>query len=412
MVKKVVKQAATNDIPPSTNGVNVTRRKLSDYKFDPANPRKDTPRGRTMLENSVSEFGPARSGVVDKSGVIRAGNHTAEQLYAAGIEEVIEIETTGKEWVVVKRTDMDSKTGKKYSIADNRSGELGEYDPDVLAGFADEGIDLAQFWNDDELAALLGDDNETTPAPDAQMDKAEELQGKWQVARGDLWQIGDHRLLCGDSTNADDVARVMAGEKADICLTDPPYGLVGKKASGKNNYDEYEDSRENLDKLAAFWLPIARDLCKVVVFSPGVTNAWIYPEADWIMCWFYGGGQLRSSWGFNCWQPFLCYGKDPSLASGNGGRPDAVNMNTPANAEDLDHPCPKPLPLWNWFIERLSFKRDEIFFDPFGGSGTTLVACEQTKRKCRAIEISPKYCAVILQRMSDMGIVPQKVTHG
>lgn len=150
----MARKKTTADKTPIT--IKATRRKLSDYKFDPANPRLDTPRGRQMLENSVSEFGPARSGVVDRDGVIRAGNHTAEQLYAAGIEDVIEIEATGKEWVVVKRTDMDTQTGKKYSIADNRSGELGTYDPDVLQNFDAEGIDLSTFWEGDELREMLG----------------------------------------------------------------------------------------------------------------------------------------------------------------------------------------------------------------------------------------------------------------
>lgn len=203
----------------------------------------------------------------------------------------------------------------------------------------------------------------------------------------------------------------MGGEKAAICLTDPPYGLGDGKESGKNNYDQHDDTRENLEKLADGWLPIARELSAVVVFSPGVTNAWIYPEANWIMCWFYGGGQLCSSWGFNCWQPFLCYGKDPSLAHGHGGRPDAVDMNTPANAADIDHPCPKPLKLWLWFIERLSFENGDVFYEPFAGSGTTIIACEQTGRKCRAIEISPAYVAVALQRWADLtGKTPELVT--
>ena len=119
---------------------------------------------------------------------------------------------------------------------------------------------------------------------------------------------------------------------------------------------------------------------------------------------------MYSPWGFNCWQPFLCYGKDPSLKSGNGCRPDAVDMNTPANEDDLDHPCPKPLKLWLWFIERLSFDASDVLYDPFAGSGTTLVACQILQRKCRAIEIAPNYCAVILQRMQDaFGITGERI---
>jgi len=104
-------------------------------------------------------------------------------------------------------------------------------------------------------------------------------------------------------------------------LTDPPYGLGGDVESGKNDYIGIADTQENLKALIDRWLPIARDACEAVVFSCGVTNQWLYPQPDWVICWFYGAGQLRSPWGFNCWQPFLCYGKDPSLAQGEGGRP-------------------------------------------------------------------------------------------
>ena len=277
----------------------------------------------------------------------------------------------------------------------------GEFDFDKLANFFDV-PDLLE-WGFTEKELQLGgfEFEDTTQDAEPQIDRAAELLKVWKVKTGDLWQIGEHRLVCGDCTDAAIVARVMGGEKAAVCLTDPPYGLGAGKESGKNNYNEYKDTRENLEALVSKWLPIAREISNVVVFSPGVTNAWIYPEVNWVMCWFYGGGQLRSSWGFNCWQPFLCYGKDPSLASGNGARPDAVDMNTPSNADDLDHPCPKPLKLWNWLIERLSFSIGDLFYDPFVGSGTTLVACQNLNRRGRAIEISPAYCSVTLQRMSD-----------
>jgi DNA modification methylase len=122
------------------------------------------------------------------------------------------------------------------------------------------------------------------------------------------------------------------------------------------------------------------------------------------MCWFYGGGQLRSPWGFNCWQPILCYGKDPSLAQGRGARPDAVNLNTPANAGDIDHPCPKPVKLWAWLVERLTFERGAVIADPFGGSGTTLIAAAQLGRVARLIELDPRYCDVIRRRWTRWAI--------
>jgi hypothetical protein len=216
--------------------------------------------------------------------------------------------------------------------------------------------------------------------------------------RADVWALGESRLLCGDCTDESAIDALMAGERADLCLTDPPYGLGEKKASGKNNYAEYIDSRVNLVNLARLWLPLARKHSEAVVFSPGVTNQWIYPEPTWVLCWFYGAGQLRSSWGFNCWQPFLAYGRDPSLAAGKGGRPDAVNLNVPANMGEIDHPCPKPAALWEWMLRRLVFKEGALLYEPFSGSGTTLVTAWSAGHRVRAVELTPRYVDVAVLR--------------
>ncbi len=151
--------ATQNITPPASNGLKVTRKKLRDYLLDPRNPNKGTPKGTAALEYSVGKFGPARSGVADKDGIIRAGNHTAEELAAAGIEDVIEVETSGKEWVVVKRADMDADTARQYGIADNRTSEVGlAWDEKVLHELEQEGVNLEQFWSEDELNKLLKDE--------------------------------------------------------------------------------------------------------------------------------------------------------------------------------------------------------------------------------------------------------------
>lgn len=367
------------------------------------NPRQITDKQAKDLKASLAKFGIADPIIINTDNMIIGGHQRMKILETLlGYEPDFQID------VRVPDRELSIDEVRELNVRLNKN--VAEWDFDTLANnfelddLLDWGFDKGEL----DLDLWAGDAPEDV---EPQIDKAEELREKWGVESGQLWRLGEHRLICGDCTDRAVVERVMGGEKADICLTDPPYGLGDKKASGKNDYDQHEDSRANLEKLAAAWLPIARDISTVVVFSPGVTNAWIYPEANWIMCWFYGGGQLRSSWGFNCWQPFLCYGKDPSLAHGHGGRPDAVDMNTPANADDLDHPCPKPLPLWEWFIGRLSFEVGEIFYDPFGGSGTTIVACERLGRKCRAVEISPAYCAVAIQRWVDMtGGTPELIT--
>lgn len=209
--------------------------------------------------------------------------------------------------------------------------------------------------------------------------------------------VKSHFVMCGDSTDKASVIELLNGTSPRVCLTDPPYGLGEKKKSGKNDYSQYEDTEANLKELAEKWLPIAKEVCQTVVFSPGINNVYLYPKADWVMCWFYGGGQLKSSWGFNCWQPFLCYGKDPSFSAQKGARPDAVDMNVPANAQDVDHPCPKPVKLMAWFLDRLVFDNTPVY-EPFCGGGTTIIACEQTDRTCYGMELDEKYVDVIRKR--------------
>ena len=345
-----------------------------------------------QIAASIKEFGFTNPVLIDADGGIIAGPGRVMAARKLAMDKV----------QCIRLAHLTEAQRRAYVIADNKLALNAGWDEKMLAL---EFKDLQAMDFDIELTGFgLGDIDEllaeldATPEGATAADDTPPVQAEAITKPGDVWLLGKHRIMCGDSTDADSVALLMNGDKADLCLTDPPYGLGGEKESGKNSYDIYQDSRENLITLAAGWLPIARKISNAVVFSPGVTNAWLYPEPNWVMCWFYGGGPLISSWGFNCWQPFLCYGKDPSLATGNGGRPDAVNLNTPANAGDLDHPCPKPVKLWEWFIGRLSFKSGEIFYEPFSGSGTTIIAAEQTGRRCYAMELSPNYVDVAVRR--------------
>ena len=369
------------------------QRRLGDLKEWDKNPRQLSEHDAKHIKTSMDKFGVADPLIINLDNSLIGGHQRKHIL--SNPETIVDVRVPDRQ--------LNEREAEELAIRLNKN--TGAWDFDLLAN----GFDVPDLidWGFTEKELQLGGfdlEGDKTDDPGAQMDRAEELREKWGVESGQLWQLGEHRLICGDCTDRAVVERVMGGEKADITLTDPPYGLGEKKESGKNDYQQYNDTRENLIILAEKWLPIARSISKAVFFFPGVTNAWIYPESDWVMCWFYAGGQLRSPWGVNCWQPILCYGKDPSLAGGHGGRPDAVEMNVPANANDIDHPCPKPLTLWEWLVNRLSFNNGEVVYDPFLGSGTTLIACERLGRKCRAIEISPAYCSVAIQRWADMGV--------
>ncbi len=375
--------------------------KLSALTPDTRNANKGTDRGRKVVRESLRKYGAGRSILIDKSGNVIAGNKTLEGAKAVGLEDCQIVKSDGTRLIAVQRTDLDinDKAARELAIADNRASELGlEWDADVLKALETEvDVDLSPFWDDRELVQFWADPNAEAPEP--QLDRAAELQAKWDTKPGQLWLIGEHRLLCGDSTSEADVTRLMAGKRADACVTDPPYG-IGLEYGG------FKDSREGLKALVAKFLPLVRSVADVVALTPGVTNQWLYPEPNWVLCWFYGGGQLISSWGFNCWQPIIVYGKEPHLRRGKGAFPDAVDMNTPANAGDIDHPCPKPVPFWQWLVHRVTSDPKQIVIDVFAGSGTGFIACQTSERICYGIEIEPKYVAVTLQRLFDMGLQP------
>src|SRR5271154_1487128 len=191
--------------------------------LDEKNANRGTKRGRQLLGKSLEKYGAARSVVVDRNNRVIAGNKTVEAARAAGMKSISVIETDGSSLVAVQRGDLDLKRDKRareLAIADNRVGELDlEWNPEVLASLD---VDLKQFWNENELNALLkGFRSSDLSAPEPKIDQAAELQKKWKTRRGQIWQIGRHRLMCGDSASASDVAAVMDGKIAKLCATDP-----------------------------------------------------------------------------------------------------------------------------------------------------------------------------------------------
>jgi DNA modification methylase len=371
-------------------------KKIKDLTPDHKNANKGTRRGSEMVEDSLRKYGAGRSILIDKHGRIIAGNKTVEQAGQIGLEDVIVVRTDGSKIVAVQRTDLDLEAdpkAKELAIADNRAGQVSlDWDGDVLEELARE-IDITPFFTKEELEALIPQ-RDGGILEDVDEDAVPELPAEPITKPGDLWVMGRHRLLCGDSTNAQHIDRLMRGETAHLCLTDPPYGL-GDTSSVKNNYDTYEDSHENLIETILGFLPIAQQISSCVVLTPGNGNAYLYPAPTWTMAWFTPAGVGRGPWGFCCWQPILCYGKDPKLAKGKGCHPDAI-VHT-ESAEKLGHPCTKPINFWKWLMERTS-ESGELIYEPFSGSGTTFIAAEALGRTCYGLELSPQYCDVIVKR--------------
>lgn len=193
--------------------------------LDEKNANKGTKRGRELLGESLEKYRAGRSVVLDRRDRVIAGNKTVEAARAAGMKSVSVIESDGSSLVAVQRADLDLKRDKRareLAIADNRVSEIDlKWDPEVLASLD---VDLSQFWNEGELNSLLKDFRSTElSAPEPKIDQGAELQRKWKTMRGQIWEIAQHRLMCGDSGSASDVAALMDGETAKLCATDPPY---------------------------------------------------------------------------------------------------------------------------------------------------------------------------------------------
>jgi DNA modification methylase len=355
------------------------------------NPRKNDEQVDRMA-SAIREFGFRIPIVAKSDGSVVDGHLRLKAAQKLGLKEV----------PVALADELTDAQVKAFRILANKSANWAEWEPDMLklelqelqeldfdlelTGFELPEIDeIIGGGMQDETSGLT--DPDTTPA----------LPETPVTREGDVWVLGRHRLMCGSCTDAGAVAVLMNGKKADAIATDPPYGL-GNSQTEKNNYDSYEDTPENLEELIAGFMPIAQSLAPVIVLTPGNKNQWLYPRPTWCMAWFCPAGVGMSPWGFVCWQPILCYGKDPKLAHGKGSHPDAL-VHQEAPSADW-HPCAKPLKFWEWLVERVS-EEGALLYEPFSGSGTTIMACEELNRSCYAMELSPRYVDCAVNRWQD-----------
>ncbi len=300
---------------------------------------------------------------------------------------------------VIILPDLTELQEREVAIKDN--GLFGEWDFEALANewselpLAEWGVPLPEDWLNTE------EPKDAEP----QIDRAEELNKKWQVKTGDLFMVGSHRLLYGDSTKAEDVARVMGGEKAVLCVSDPPYNYDYQYASIDDNLDE-----EAFIKFTNTWFFIARQFASVRVITPGLKNLSMFLKnygATWICAWIKKNAMTASKIGNlsvwepivfdadDCdWEPVIVYGKPRKKV-----KRDVYEYPVKVQKDTANHPCPKLLEFWAKLIKDFS-KPIDCVLDVFLGSGTTMVACQNLNRKCRGVEISPAYCAVILERMA------------
>jgi len=400
-------------------------KKVKDFRPARKNANKHTARGMGALQKSIQSDGWIGAMTTAADGEMIAGSariETVAQVFGTDAEPII-VESDGTRPIVVVRKDIpnaDDKRAQRLALADNRVHEIDlTWDAEVLAGF-DADV-LGDLWTPEELSDLGQQwaDEQRGKQEDAgaQIDKAEELRVKWGVESGQLWQLGDYRLICGDCTDKATVERVMQGERAALIWTDPPYGVnYGAKLDAANPMGYRVRSIENddlsPDKLEVF---IRSALSRCAEYSSEGAAIYVACPAGTLLptliASFVGSG-FTFHWGLVWVKDQLVLGRgDYHFKHENilyGWKPDGAHYFIPDRTQTSvfeyprpksseEHPTMKPVELVEHMV-RNSSQVGDMVLDPFLGSGTTLIACERLGRKCRAVEISPGYCAVAIER--------------
>jgi DNA modification methylase len=388
---------------------------LSDHK----NARRRTDRSAELIKESLQRYGAARSIVIDEDNRILAGNGTIEGAKAAGIKNVRIIETDGTEVIAIKRTGLSEDEKVGLALADNRTADLSEWDQAMLHSLSQE-HDLSPWFNQEDLNELLAvtelppEEGKTDP------DDVPEPPADPTTKPGDLWILGNHRLLCGDSTNIQHVERLMDGQKADMVFTDPPYGMkLDTDYSCSPTYEIHKGRDKSRSGGSDIYKNVAGDHDD---FTPDLINTVFasFNYCDEIFLWgadYYAEhipSRKEGSW--VVWDKVTkADGEQSGVESFHGSnfelcwskakhkRELARIMHKGLASVENDkrvHPTQKPVALAEWFFERWGNGRT-VVADLYGGSGTTLIACEKTHRHCRMMELDPAYVDAIVKRWED-----------
>lgn len=336
------------------------------------NTRKHEDYDVSQIAKSIEQYGfNDPIGIWGKDNIIVEGHGRLLAAKKLGMKEV----------PCIRLDDLTDEQRREYAIMHNKTAELSAWDFDLLATEID-GLDFSGFDIDWGLPA---DEEETEIIEDEVPEVDEEHEPICKL--GDIWQLGEHRLMCGDSTDKATVERLMDGKKADMVFTDPPYGMNAVSKSGVLS-ERYKTDIMNDDTnevaIAAFLLcqKMFADVKQVWWGANYYTEC--LPSAECWIVWDKNNGESDQT---DCelgWSNFRSVVRQFTLASEKTNRV---------------HPTQKPIKLIQMILDK--FDKDKsykVILDLFGGSGSTLIACEQLNRRCYMLELSPKYCDVILKR--------------
>jgi DNA modification methylase len=361
----------------------VEKVKINEIKTNPKNPRLIKDDKFKKLVKSIQDFPQMlelRPIVVDENNIVLGGNMRLKACKEAGLKEVY----------IVKTQDLTEQQKDEFIVKDNVG--FGEWDWDILANEWE--VDKLEEWGLDLPVDLSV--QEELEAKEDDYEIPNEINT--DIVIGDLFEIGEHRLICGDSTDSDQVAKLMNGEKADMVFTDPPYNVAFNGRSGKFEVIENDDLPENEFE----------DLINGFV---AILNI-LQPRNYYVWCnWkFYGILQTKLDfkacivWAKNVFGLGRGYRHQHEFCLFNGKLDEGINNESDLWQVKKDtnylHPTQKPIELASRALN--NHKQDKLIVDLFSGSGLTFLASHQLKRKCYGMELDPKYCQVIIDRMKKL----------
>ena len=351
-----------------------------------------------QIAASIKEFGFLSPILIAEDNTILAGHGRLAAARKLGLTKV----------PCVKESHLTETQRRAYIIADNKLSLNAGWDEDILAielselQGADFDLDLLGF-DESELASIFEDDKEVE---DDDFDVEEELNKPCFSKAGDIWTLGRHRLICGDSTKEETYRILMEGKKANLVVTDPPYnvnyeGSAGKIKNDNMNTDKFYnfllDAFSNMEKVMA-------DDASIYVFhadTEGLNFRKAFNDAGFYLsgCCIWKKPSLVLGRSPYQWQHEPClYGwKKKGKHQWYSGRKETTIWEFEKPKKNADHPTMKPIALLAYPISNSSMS-NTLILDPFGGSGSTLIACEQTDRSCYTIELDEKFCDVIVKR--------------
>jgi site-specific DNA-methyltransferase (adenine-specific) len=387
--------------------MNIINLRIADLTPDPENARQHDEKNLKAIQGSLKEFGQRKPIVITEANVIVAGNGTVLAAKNLGWETIEAVRVPA---------DWSKDQVKAFALADNRTAELAAWSPEVLAAQLLE-LDEAGF----EIEEFGFEKIEVAEEPREIVEDEVPESAPQRSSLGDVWQLGNHRLMCGDSTDKNSVAKLLDGNTTNITFQSPPYnanknshlnGAVnGFENKYQNSSDELSDddflqllikTTENAIEISDYCFVnlqlLTHNRKPLIKFQ----NHFVDYLKD-ILIWNKSTCPPNIVKGaFNTkWEYVLAFSNDNKTrgfpTQWQGKYPNVIETENNSNNENAKiHKAGFPLAFPKWIIEKLDFV--ESVTDLFGGTGTTLIACEQLNKRCFTMELDPKYCDVIIKR--------------